>query len=154
MKNLILLAVIVLWSGNIMAQDISASEVPTIVKDAFKKEFPNSRDIEWEREGEYFNVEFEIGKNDHELWITPSGKIVKHKEDISSAELPTSIKNKIKADYKGYRIDDVDKLTLENRVFYKVEIEIGRNNNKRELDLYFDKDAKSLEKNIWYQTSF
>lgn len=152
MKNLILLAVIVFWSANIMAQDISSSEVSTIVKDAFKKEFPNSRDIEWERKGEYYNVEFEIGKNDHELWITPSGKILKHKEEISSAKLPANIKNKIKADYKGYRIDDVDKLTLENTVLYKVEIEIGRDNNKKELDLFFDKDAQSLERNRWYQT--
>jgi len=148
------MVLIFFFGRDAIAQDLMPSQVPSIVKDALKTKFPNSNDIEWEKKGEYYNVEFEIGRNDHELWITPSGQIVKHKEEISSAQLPQNIKNKIKTDYKGYRIDDVDKLTIKDKVLYKVEIETRTKNNKKEVDLILDEDGKSFEKSAWYEMKF
>lgn len=145
MKKQVLTLLMLCFGGSLMAQDIPSSEVPNAVKNAFTKEFSNPRDVEWEKKGEYYNVEFEIGRNDHELWITPSGQIVRHKEELSSSELPAAIKNKISANHKGYRIDDVDKLTMGNKALYKVEIK----NGQKEMDLIFDKDGKSYEKSDW-----
>lgn len=151
MKNLILLAIILFGYGSIQAQDIPASSVPAVVKNTLMKTNSNPRDVEWERKGEYYNVEYEIGQNDHELWITASGQLIKHKEDISPAGLPQSIKNRIKTDYKEYRIDDAEKLTIGNKVLYKVEMETGRGDNKVELDLVLDENAKSLDNSAWYE---
>ncbi len=140
-----------LWYGATQAQDIPASEVPAVVQNAVTKTHTNPKDVEWEKKGAYYTVEYEMGRNDHELWITSSGQIVKHKEEISSTDLPQQIKTKIKADYKGYKIEDVNKLTLGDRVLYKIEIERGRGSDKSEMDLVFDKDANALDKNAWYQ---
>lgn len=151
MKTFILLAAILFCYGTIHAQDISASEVPEVVKNALLKTHPNPKDVEWERKGEYYNVEYEIGRHDHELWISPSGQIVKHKEELSANALPQGLRNKIKSDYKGYKVDDVDKLTIGNQVLYKIELESGRGSNKTELDLILDENGNSQDNKMWYQ---
>jgi hypothetical protein len=150
MKNLILFAMILFfWQGSIQAQGIPSSEVPEAVKNAFMKTHSNAKDIEWERKGEYYNVEYEIGRNNHELWISSEGQILRHKEDISSSDLPRRIKEKIKSDYRSYRIDDAEKLTAGNQVFYKIELE-GRGNNS-DLDLILDANGNSQDNKVWYQ---
>ena len=137
-----------------MAQDIMTSEVPNIILDSFNKEFPNARDIEWEKKGEHYKVEFEIGRHDHDVLINTAGQILGHKEDIANSQLPSVIKNKIKTDYKGYRIDGADKQTIGNKVLYKIEIESGRSNNKKELDLILDQEGKSYDHKAWNEINF
>ncbi len=132
------LAILVLSTGTIFAQDIPESQVPSIIVNSFKTEFPKATDVEWEREGEQYSVEFEIGWfTDYEAWFTKSGKLLKFEKDISARDLPKEIKGAIKTQYKGYRIDDVKKI-IENGVeTYKVEIEKGND----ERDLLFSKDG-------------
>lgn len=152
MKNLILfVTVLFFWNGSIQAQDIPSSKVPEAVKNALMKIHSNAKGIEWEKTGESYNVEYEIGRKDHELWISPEGEILRHKEDISSSNLPQSIKNKIKSEYKGYRIEDAEKLTVKNQVFYKIELD-GRGNNS-DLDLILDANGNSQDNKEWYQTT-
>lgn len=151
MKYLILMTTVFICFGNVRAQDIPASSVPTAVKNALLSTHSNPRDVEWEKKGANYKVEYDIGRNDHELWITPSGEVIKHKEGVSSSNLPMAVKNLIKTDYKAYKIDDTDKLTVGSNVLYKVELEKGWGNSKEEIDLILDESAKVYEITDWYQ---
>lgn len=133
-----LLAILMITTGTIFAQDIPESQVPSVIVNNFKKEFPKATDVEWEREGDQYSVEFEIGWfTDYEAWFTASGKLFKYKEEISERDLPKEIKNAIKTQYKGYRIDDVKKITENGVETYKVEIEKGND----ERNLLFSKNG-------------
>lgn len=111
MIKITLVSFLVLCVGSTFAQDIATSSVPQVVKNALIKTHSNPRDIEWEKKGENYNVEYEIGKHDHELWISPQGKILKHKEEISSSSLPQGIKKKVAADLKA-----IEQMTLKKQL--------------------------------------
>jgi hypothetical protein len=117
-------AVLFLVTGTIFAQDIPKSQVPAVIADNFKKEFPKANDIEWEVQGDLYNVDFEIGWfTDYEAWFTTSGKLVKYTQEISTSDLPKAVTKAIKSQYKEYNIDDVKKI-IENGVeTYKIELE-------------------------------
>jgi|SRR5688572_21453111 hypothetical protein len=108
---------------DLKAQDIAADKVPSVVLNAFQAKFPNAKDIDWEMKGDLYKVEFEIGSRGHDLWLDKSGVIKKHKEDFPKSELPQVIRQKIEADFKGYKIDDVDKVEENGAVFYLVDLD-------------------------------
>lgn len=123
MKNLLIITAAALLSTNIsFAQDISTAEVPSVVLNAFNRSFPNSSKVEWELKGENYNAEFDINWRDHEVWISKTGTIVKHKKELKPAELPARVATQIKQNYASFRIDDVDQYEVNKRFYYKVEL--------------------------------
>lgn len=131
-----------LFAGSVIAQDIPQSEVPSVILNKFKSEFPKAKDIEWETKADLYNVEFEIGRSaDHEIWYDKSGNQVKHKEDISKNQLPKAVTNTLQKDFKGYRIDDVEKFTTGSTVSYKMEL----NSMTKDWDIEIDSNGKILK---------
>lgn len=126
MKKLIFAICLAGASTVAVAQDIRQSEVPSVVLNAFQSKFSNAADVEWEMKGDLYKVEFEIGKFDHDLWIDKNGKVVKHKEELSKSDLPPAINDKIKAEYKDYRVDDVYKIESDGKVTYEVDLDGNR----------------------------
>jgi len=144
MKKKLITAACLLFSGLSFAQDIAVRDVPSIVLNSFTKTFPKANDIDWEMKGEVFNVEFEIGRRDHEVWLDHKGTIVKHKKEITARELPSTVKNSIKQNYKGYRIDDVEQVEEMKQVLYKVELKTFTD----EKELVFDQSGKLSNKRL------
>ncbi len=71
-----------------------------------------------------YNVEFETGWNiDHDVWYNDTGKMVKHKEDISPKDLLKSVNQTIKKEFSQYSIDDLKRITEGSEVIYKMEFE-------------------------------
>lgn len=143
MKAITFLAAILIGTTSLFAQDVPESQVPSVILNTFKKEFPKASDVEWEREGELYNVDFEIGFfTDYEAWFEASGKLIKYSEEISESDLPNAVKEALKKEFDGYRIDDVEKFTENNVETYLVEIEKGND----ERHILFSKDGKSIQK--------
>lgn len=138
MKNSIILAAGLLFSGLTYAQDIPVKEVPSVVLNSFNKAFPQAAKVDWERKGELFNADFDIGRRDHEVWLNPKGAIVKHKKELRARELPSVISNNIRKNFKGFRIDDVDRYEEGKQFFYKVELK----NFSEEKKVVFDAQGK------------
>jgi uncharacterized protein (DUF2249 family) len=140
-KVIQLMAVFLLGTGAMFAQDMPESQVPSVIVNNFKKEFPKAYDVEWEKKGEQYNVEFEIGTGtDYEAWFTNSGKLIKYKQEITITNLPQAIKDAIHTNYPGFRIGEAKKYVENGVETYKVEIEKG----SEELKLLFSKDGKIL----------
>ncbi|MAU17001.1 MAG: hypothetical protein CMH46_15845 [Muricauda sp.] len=126
------------------AQDIPQSQVPSVIVNEFNKQFPKATDVEWEMDGSLYNVEFEIGWNiDHEVWYNAEGKVVKHKEDISKSELPKAVIDRIKTDFKGYSIDDLERISDNGKVVYKMELDAL---TLQDFDVVVDSKGKILSK--------
>ncbi|MFZ6664615.1 PepSY-like domain-containing protein [Peijinzhouia sedimentorum] len=126
------------------AQDIPQSQVPSIILNQFNAQFPDATDIAWEMERKQYKVEFETGWNkDHELWFDINGSVIKHKEEITKEELPTEIKSKINNDFKGYSIDDLERISEQGSILYKMEL---NSLFRQDWKMVFDKAGNVVSK--------
>lgn len=125
------------------AQDIAPNQVPQKVSDSFQKKFPKVKDVEWERKGNLYAVEFETGRSDgHYILMDVSGVIVRHEEeDISKKDIPLAIINALKANYPKHRVEEIDRVTEKDGIKYKIELE----NRQNELEVYFTEDGSELQ---------
>jgi uncharacterized membrane protein YkoI len=136
-----LLAVFIIGAGTTFGQDIPESQVPSVILNNFKKQFSEASDIEWEKKGDLYNVEFEIGWfTDYEAWFNADGKMTRYTQEITDKDFPKAVSNAIKKQYSGYRIDDVKKIVENGVETYKVELEKGH----EEIDVLFSKDGKVI----------
>lgn len=108
-----------------IGQDIPQSQVPSVIVNNFQQTFPNAFDVEWEMEGDVYEVDFETGLTgtDHSAWFDRAGSLTGHKEEISKSDLPEKVLTKLGKDFIGYRIDDAKKITRGDRLTFKVELE-------------------------------
>lgn len=124
------------------AQDIPASQVPSVVLKQFNIDFPKAKDIDWELENNTYIVEFEQGwSKDFEVWYSSNGEKIRIEEEIVKSELPKAIVLAIQTNYPSYRIDDIEKITENNTVAYKIDIE------KRDVEktLFFNENGTLIK---------
>lgn len=127
MKTIQLIAILFLTTTFAQAQDINESQVPSVVLNTFKTEFPKASDVEWEKQGNQYQVEFEIGYfSDYEAWFKASGDIILYEVEISKRKLPVAVKNTVQQKYKAYQIDDVKKINEKGQISYTIELEKGQ----------------------------
>lgn len=125
------------------AQDIPQSEVPSVVLNTFQQKYNDAKDVEWENKGDSYKAEFEVGSRGHDIWIDKTGKITKHKEDFPKKDLPQTIQQQIATEFKAYKLDDADKIEMDGKVFYQVELD-GTSDDRKIL---FTADGK-VEENV------
>lgn len=125
-------------------QDIPKSQVPSLIVNNFQQAFPKAADVEWKMDGEIYKAEFETGLPgiDHDAWFDKTGKLVRHREEISKSKLPKKVLAKIKADFSGYRMDDVRRITEGSKVTYALELK----KLKEEWKVAFDTEGNVLSK--------
>lgn len=144
MKKIILsISVAFMLASVVVAQDIPQTEVPSVIANNFKKSYPKASSLDWEKEGNLYKVEFEIGWfNDYTAWYNEAGERVKFSEEIAKKQLPQNILAKINTEFKGYRVDDVRKITTGKAVTYDIDL----NSLKQDWDVVFDSDANVISK--------
>lgn len=127
MKTIQFIAILLFATTFVQAQVINENQVPSVVLNTFKTEFPKASDVEWEMKGDQFQVEFEIGYfSDYEAWFTATGEMLYYEEEISKRKLPEAVKNTIQQKYDAYRIDHVKKINKKGEISYAIELEKGR----------------------------
>lgn len=125
MKTLSFIAALFMGTA-LFAQDIPESQVPSVVLNTFKQQFPKASDVEWEKKGDHYNVDFEIGFfTDYEAWFDATGNMLKYETEISESDLPKAVKQAISSQYPDFRIDDADKIVQDGKETFLVEIEKG-----------------------------
>ncbi|CAZ96779.1 PepSY-like domain-containing protein [Zobellia galactanivorans] len=124
------------------AQDLPKSQVPSVILNQFNSQYPKATDVEWEMDGKLYNVEFETGWNtEHDVWYNAEGKMVKQKEEIASKELPQAVHKTIETNFQGYSTDDVERITDEGKIFYKMEL---NSLLKQDWEVVFDANGNIL----------
>lgn len=122
------------------AQDIPETNVPSVALNAFKSAFPQARDTEWEMKGDVYNVEFEIDRTDHEVWMDRNGKIIRHETDIRAADVPANIRTAVLERHKNMTIDDAEKIEKDGKTYYKIELD-GKTGD---MDVFTDDKGNEL----------
>ncbi|WPP50725.1 PepSY-like domain-containing protein [Catalinimonas niigatensis] len=107
------------------SQDIPASKVPSVVQNAFKMEFAEAVDVEWEKKNKEYEADFEVGTTDYTALFDASGKMLVYKQDIEINELPAEINTTLQKDFADYTLDDADKLVKDGETYFQVELEGG-----------------------------
>lgn len=141
MNTLKIFTLLFIGSFAVNAQDLQKNQVPNEVMSAFEKTYSNVNDVEWEKQGEGFGVEFEQNRMDNEVWYAASGKVLKTEKELKVSEVPAAIKKTVKTDYSGFKIEDAEVQTENNTTTYFVELEDG----EKEKTVSFDKTGKVLE---------
>lgn len=146
MKRIIVISLLALisYTNDLFAQKILKSQVPSLVVNSFQQKFPKAFDIDWELKDKLYEVDFETGLRgtDHVAWFDKTGKLVKHKEEISKSNLPGKIMAKIKSEFGAYRVDDVKRITEDSKVIYTFELK----SVTEEWKLTFDAEGNVLSK--------
>lgn len=141
MKNLKIAALLLFATATISAQDLRINEVPSNLQSVFSKAYGNAKDVEWEKKGDDFKVEFEVNRMDHDVWYDAQGKVLKSKIEISKKELPSVVAAAVKTKYPDYKIDSVEVYEQDGSKTYKIEIEKGW---RMERNLMIDSSGKIL----------
>lgn len=144
-RNFITVVIMILFTGIVVGQKVHKSQVPSIVINKFYQQFPKAKDVEWKLESSVYKVEFEIGMffYDHTIWYdATTGKIIRHKEEIPSSQLPTSVVQTLKREFKGYYKSDIQRLTEGNKITYSLEMK----NLSEEWKVSLDADGNILSK--------
>lgn len=138
MKKLIFLLVAVASVSFANAQKISDKDVPSVVKSVLLKNYPNAKELKWEKEKGNYEVGFELAKTDYSVLIDASGNILETEIEIKMDALPANAKTYVSKNYAGQKIKEVAKITNSKGVVtYEVEVK-GK-------DLIFDNSGKFLK---------
>lgn len=105
------------------SQETPQSEIPSVVLNAFNLEFANSTDVEWEKKGPIYEIEFEIENIDHEALIEETGNLIKYKKELQFAGLPEALKTFLSSNYSTNNIDDLHLLVIGENQYYQVELD-------------------------------
>lgn len=123
------------------AQKLKEAAVPVTVKEAFKKSFPNAKEVKWEKEGANFEAEFEVGESDQSFVYDASGNLLETEIEIKVEELPTAARDYVSKNYNGAKIKEAEKITdSKGTVTFEAEIK-GK-------DLLFDNNGKFIKEEI------
>lgn len=136
MKKTIATSIAVLVTLMVNAQKLKESEVPQAVKESFKNNFKEPKEVKWEKEknGD-FEVEFEINKTEQSASFDATGKLLETEIEIAASELPAEAKNYITKTYPGSKIKKAEKITdSQGVVSYEAEVS--------DLDVMFDANGK------------
>lgn len=68
MKKILNLVAVLAFAGlGSAAQDLKIEQVPAKVISEFQKGYPKVTGMEWEMKGTYYEIEFNLGKYNHEI---------------------------------------------------------------------------------------
>ena len=141
MKKLLIAATMLgLFAAASQAQDIKSKDVPTAVKAALTKKYPEATKISWEKEkGNYEANWAGPSGEDNSVQFTPAGDFLEIVKAIKISDLPASIAPYVKAHYHGAKIREAGKVTdAAGKTMYEAEIKGG--------ELIFDENGNFLKK--------
>jgi len=121
--------------------DVASSEIPSVVENTFESHFPYAMDVEWEKKGDDFEVDFEVEKTDYSARIDPAGTMLGYKYEIAHEAIPASILAFLNTEYSNKKWDDPEILVQDKNSYYQIEID-GFLNDKK---IVLDSEGKSIE---------
>lgn len=105
-----------------LAQDLPVKQVPSVILNSFKKKFPKAEKPTWELKKDVYEVEFELGKADHEAWIDKEGNLLKYKAEMRVWSIPSAVRSAVRREYRGYLITEAERLFKNDQTYYKLEL--------------------------------
>lgn len=141
MKNLILVAAMAISTVG-FAQTKDKKEVPKVVKEAFQKEYPNTK-VKWDVEKDGFEAEFKMNGKEASADYDKAGHKLATEIEISKTEFPAKALAYIATTYPNKKIKETAKITdNKNVITYEAEVKI----DGKDSDLIFDASGNFLKR--------
>lgn len=105
------------------ASTIDQQEIPSVVINAVMTKYPDATDLEWEVKNGVYEAEFDLGKDDYEVWVNPQGSILKVEQEIQNTQIPAAVLAKVKSDFKDFTLDDAKKVEISKSTYYEIELD-------------------------------
>ena len=138
MKKLALMIVAAMITSLSFAQKIQEKDVPASVKASFQKNYPNIKEVKWDKEGEKYEASFDLNKIDNSVLFDAQGNLLETEVEIKLNQLPKGVLEYVKANYKGQNVKEAAKITdAKGTVTYEAEI--------KGMDLLFDSNGKFIK---------
>ncbi|MBV9961566.1 MAG: PepSY-like domain-containing protein [Parafilimonas sp.] len=129
-----------LFAGMILFATISCSaqNVPSAVKTAFEKNFPNTTVKKWDKEDGNYEANFSKDGKTMSATFDAAGKWLETETDINVSELPKAVADYVQTNYKGASIKEAAIISNPtSSKMYEAEVK-GK-------DLLFDENGKFLK---------
>lgn len=113
--------------------------VPTVVKNALAKKYPEATHVTWEKENGNYEANWG-GKSgeDNSVQFTPAGNFIEIVKAIPVGELPANVTSYIKNHYNGAKITEAGKVTdAKGKLSYEAEV------NRK--DIIFDENGNFMK---------
>ena len=124
-------SIIILFSFPVLltacSRALKADQLPSVVVNAVKEKFVSATDMEWKKSGNFYEAEFMFDGKEYTAEIDSSGTLSRYKIDIREHELPVAIVQFLESQYKGQKVDDVEKVDVKGGMLYQVELEMKPN---------------------------
>ena len=138
MKKLILLFAIAGLFTQAQGQKLKAKDVPVAVTAAFEKAHPATKDVDWSKDGNNYEVEYDVNKTDMSITYNSSGKLMETEMEIKASALPAPVMEYVKTNYKEDEVKEASKITdASGIVTYEVEV--------KGMDLIFDSKGNYIK---------
>lgn len=134
-RNIALVALLATTiSTAIFAQKMASDKIPTAVKQAFEKAYPNAKETKWDKEGNNeYEASFKQNSDDISVVIDKKGEIVEVEKEVKFSELPIAVQTAL----KGKKVKEAAIITKGGKTMY--EAEVGGK------DLMFDALGKTIK---------
>ena len=136
---LLLILIAVLSSCN---NSETANKTEMVPQERTEKSFeisnPNAKDVSWEKDGEFVEVEFTENGIEKSILYNSEGNVVESETEIDVDQLPEAILLFIADNYPEAEIEEAETLENTEGSFFEVEIE---NQNEGETELLFSADG-------------
>ncbi|MBO4282297.1 MAG: PepSY-like domain-containing protein [Bacteroidales bacterium] len=101
-KTLSLVAGILFSALSVSAQSVKTGEVPKVILDNFKGQFPKAKSVSWEKDGDRYVVSHKEDQSVAKSTYSADGKYVKTAISMDQEDLPMNVFNHIKKQYPSY----------------------------------------------------
>lgn len=129
-------------SLSVFAQKITSDKVPSNIRATFKQSFPEATKVKWIMEDKVnYEVEFKIHNQEQSVVYDSNGKWIESEIEIKASQLPESVMQTIKTQFKGYKIEEASQ--IEDTKYgkgFEVEIEKG----ERTMEVRFSATGEIL----------
>jgi len=153
MKTKIFVAVVIgsslalLGAAKAAEKELSKSQVPKAVIEAFEKAHPGAKDVEFEEETfegkTAYEVEYKENGKEYEFLYSPDGSLLEKEEDIDLKALPEPIVQAVTKAYPKAKIKEAEKIMKPDGTVTGYEVEIKEAGKEIELEL--DVNGKILK---------
>ena len=113
----------------------------------FRNDFPEARFVEWETNGELYEVEFNLRWfRDATAFYDKDGNLLMYKMEISERNLPAIVKTAAEARYPKFRFDEIEKVVKGTRTFYKIEMELRLRFEDTDVSMVISDEGKFIDR--------
>ena len=117
--------------------------VPTRVKEAFAKKFPQAKKVKWDKESDSeWEAEFKMDGVEYSANFLEDGTWKETEHEIKTGEIPDMVQAMLHTEFKGYEIEEAEISETSDGLTYEFEMEKG----EKDLEVRIDARGKVIEK--------